>query len=195
MPLLNAIVDYMGRMLPVMLAALPFVAAWRLLRRPALAARGERTTRCHEVGLLLFVLFLAGLASLTVVPVLAYSGEVVSLTGRLNLVPFKVIADTWSAVFVDGNVNYFLINFLGNMVMFMPLGFFPALLWRGVGWRQVLLIGFGSSLFIEVVQLPFDRGSDVDDLWLNTLGALLGLAVCWLLPPGVVERFRVKKIT
>ena len=56
---------------------------------------------------------------------------------------------------------------LGNLSMFAPLGFFPALLWDGPGWRKALLTGVCSSLFVG-------RNSDINDLILNRLGALCG---------------------
>ena len=58
--------------------------------------------------------------------------------------------------------------------MFMPIGFFIPLLWK-VSNRKVIIIGFGSSLFIEICQLFLTRGTDVDDLILNTIGTILGL--------------------
>ena len=42
---------------------------------------------------------------------------------------------------------------LGNLSMFAPLGFFPALLWDGPGWRKALLTGVRSSLFVEITPL------------------------------------------
>ena len=64
---------------------------------------------------------------------------------------------------------YFLINFLGNIIMFMPFGLFIPYLW-GISGKKTILIGFSSSLFIEFCQLFLSRGTDVDDLILNTLG-------------------------
>ena len=64
--------------------------------------------------------------------------------------------------------------------MFMPIGFFIPLLWK-VSNRKVIIIGFCSSLFIEICQLSLTRGTDVDDLILNTLGTMLGLLLYRLL--------------
>lgn len=78
----------------------------------------------------------------------------------------------------------------------MPIGFFPPLLWRGAGFRRTLLIGFSSSLFIEICQLPQPRVSDIDDIWLNTLGAAAGLCVFMFvkrLAPEFIGKFWVRK--
>ena len=97
-----------------------------------------------------------------------------------NLIPFKVIVETYNEVFVNGYFNYFLINFLGNIIMFMPIGFFIPLLWN-VSNKKVVIIGFCFSLFIEICQLFLTRGTDVDDLMLNTIGVILGLLLYRLL--------------
>ena len=103
-------------------------------------------------------------------------GVTIVQTGKseINLIPFKVIFDTYREVIQNGYINYFIINFLGNIIMFMPIGFFIPLLWN-VSNKKVVIIGFCFSLFIEICQLFLTRGTDVDDLMLNTIGVILGL--------------------
>lgn len=103
-------------------------------------------------------------------------GIVKSGVHKTNLIPFKVLFETYNEVFINGYINYFLINFIGNITIFMPIGFFIPLLWD-ISNKKVILIGFLSSLFIELSQLFLIRGTDVDDLILNTLGTILGLLV------------------
>ena len=69
--------------------------------------------------------------------------------------------------------------------MFMPFGFLIPLLWN-VSNKKVIVIGFCSSLFIEFCQLFLTRGTDVDDLILNTIGTILGL----LLYKMVYKKFK-----
>ena len=64
--------------------------------------------------------------------------------------------------------------------MFIPFGFIIPLLWN-ISNRRVIIIGFCISLFIEISQLFLSRGTDVDDLILNTLGVLFGLIIFKLL--------------
>lgn len=72
-----------------------------------------------------------------------------------------------------------LINLIGNTAMFIPLG----IVWPGVfkklnTHRKVIAAGFGVSLTIEILQLPFfGRSTDIDDLILNTAGFLLGYGI------------------
>lgn len=137
----------------------------------------------REAALLLFVMFAAGLASQTVIPRLEIgmdnSLHMLKGEGSIVLIPFKSIFTCFSMA-AAGETGFFIVNFFGNMAMFIPIGFFVMLLWRVTGKRAVL-IGFGVSLAIEICQLFTGRCSDVDDLIINTLGALLGVAVYKLL--------------
>lgn len=74
-----------------------------------------------------------------------------------------------------------------NIVLLVPLGMYLRYYFRRTWW-QTLLIGFGTTLFFELSQLtglwglyehPY-RLFDVDDLMLNTLGAMTGY---WLAGP------------
>ena len=72
-----------------------------------------------------------------------------------------------------------LLNIIGNTAMFVPLGIvWPAVFGKLNTHLKVIAAGFGMSLAIEILQLPFfSRHSDVDDLILNTLGYLLGYGI------------------
>lgn len=167
---------FLLRMLPAALAAVPAVAVLRFF--------GVRRLRQ------------AGLAAITVVP---QGWQWTGLSwDRINLIPFRVFRESFILRRATGSWGYFVINVVGNIVMFLPLGFFPCLLW-GEG-KSGLWRGTGcallASLCVELCQLPQNRGTDVDDLWLNALGGALGFGLYWLVSrrwPGVAERFRVKK--
>lgn len=75
------------------------------------------------------------------------------------------------------------INVLGNVLAFMPLGFFiPALNEKQQNGFWVVLICFSLSLQVEVIQLITKLGCfDVDDLFLNTLGGLFGYIVYFIM--------------
>lgn len=183
---MSEILHYVYRMLPAFLLGLGCYCLSRPFRLRRLADRGQGTSPRHEVGLVLFLLLLAGLLWLTVLPEILWEDGHLILreegVGGINLKPFTIF---WqSRILVDqGFTNYFLINFWGNIVMFLPIGLFPTLLWRRVRWWQVTLAGFCLSLTIELLQIPIHRGTDIDDLWLNTLGAFVG----WLLAWGMIR--------
>lgn len=106
----------------------------------------------------------------------SYTGPTVTRSfANINLVPFRVFLDNYYAI---TKLNYwqpFIINFLGNICIFMPIGFMIPLLWSKFNrlWK-VTLFGLMISLFIETTQLGQVRSSDIDDLWLNTLGSMFG---------------------
>ena len=74
------------------------------------------------------------------------------------------------------------LNVLLNIALFVPLGFLLPLLAKPFRkWYAALGAGFGVSLLIELTQFFTGRGMcDVDDLFTNTLGAMLGWCAAML---------------
>src|SRR5713226_2386456 len=106
---------------------------------------------------------------------------------RSNYVPFKTILPylrgypTW----IDA-----IRNLLGNIILFMPLGFLLPLLYRPISWKSVLGIAVAFSLCIETLQLVLRAGIfDVDDILFNTLGVMLGYLVFLLLTNRHLRRW------
>lgn len=99
-----------------------------------------------------------------------------------NLVPLRgLVLMLERAIAVDHSFTRWIvaINILGNILIFVPIGFLVSVLTphRHKGWLA-LAIGLAISLTIEIVQLSFViRVFDVDDLILNSLGAWLGFLV------------------
>lgn len=96
-----------------------------------------------------------------------------------NLVPLRgLVLMLRRAIAVDHAITRWIvaINILGNILIFVPIGFLVSVLTpnRHKGWLA-LGIGLAISLTIEIVQLSFAiRVFDVDDLLLNSFGAWLG---------------------
>ena len=82
------------------------------------------------------------------------------------------------------------LNIVGNMAAFMPFGFILPEVWDQLNrWYTITLMGFLFSLGIETAQLISKVGSfDVDDLFLNTIGALIGYIV-FVIAKGVWNRY------
>ncbi len=88
-----------------------------------------------------------------------------------NLIPLHSIVADWTA-----GGRGFVVNFVGNIVAFMPIGLIPSLARprRTTAWHAALSC-LCLSAMIEVGQyFSGRRVADVDDLILNTLGGLLG---------------------
>jgi glycopeptide antibiotics resistance protein len=88
-----------------------------------------------------------------------------------NLVPLRSIIDDWKT----GGRGW-IVNFLGNIVAFIPIGMIPTLARPGrLRARHAALFSLSLSAMIEVVQYGSGRRvADVDDLILNTAGGVLG---------------------
>ncbi len=85
-----------------------------------------------------------------------------------------------------------LINVIGNTTMFIPLGIvWPCVFKELNSHKKIIAAGFGVSLVIEILQLPLDRVSDVDDLILNTLGYVTGYGI-YLLVKTISKRAKTK---
>ena len=83
------------------------------------------------------------------------------------------------------------IEFSANIVMFVPIGFFGALVLPRQRWL-VVPIAATASAGIEIVQalrLP-ERVGSVGDVIANTVGALLGFLLAWLLVANLERRAR-----
>ena len=76
----------------------------------------------------------------------------------------------------DPGVKAVFINLAGNILAFVPFGaILPVISRRFRGFFRVMLLGFSFSLLVECTQLVTRVGTfDVDDLMLNTLGAVIG---------------------
>ena len=141
----------------------------------------ERSKYALWGGRVLFLIYLAGLCYF-----LFFAENYGRISGqenyRYNLVPFREIERFWIYREELGIHSFF--NLAGNILGFMPAGFFIPMLWKGnkKGFLFTVCITFEMSLAVEILQLVFRVGSfDVDDLILNTLGGILGYLLLELL--------------
>ena len=80
-------------------------------------------------------------------------------------------------------MDYVMINLVGNVVAFMPFGFFmPSIDRKNPGFVlnffRVTVLGFGFSVLVEIAQLLTKVGCfDVDDIFLNTIGVIFGYLI------------------
>jgi glycopeptide antibiotics resistance protein len=170
---MTTILGYIAEMIPYLFIALPIILITRIIYNKI---RGNVKLHVyHEFGVVIFLLFMTALFSQTILTFL-YTGPIVTRPfSNVNLIPFRVFQDNYYAITELNFWQPFIINFLGNICIFMPIGFMIPLLWsRFNRFWKVSLIGLSISLFIEITQLSQARSSDIDDLWLNTLGSMIG---------------------
>ncbi len=139
------------------------------------------------IGWLLFVLYLFLLLHLMFFSAMEERGLGVKSDYTYNLKPFLEIN---RYLFHAGQIGVrgVLLNLFGNILGFMPFGFILPVISRRCRrhWYNTVINAYLLSYGIEMVQLVLRAGScDVDDIILNTTGALLGY-LSFLL----VQRFR-----
>ncbi|WP_349409468.1 VanZ family protein [Pseudalkalibacillus sp. SCS-8] len=117
------------------------------------------------------ILFVAYLAVLIYTTLFTYNYYVYGKS--FNLVLFDSIQLMWRSG------DYWLIfkNVIGNILLFMPLGFLlPLISRRLASFRGMFFISYGMSTMIELLQFNYaNRIFDIDDIFLNGLGGLVGL--------------------
>ena len=92
-----------------------------------------------------------------------------------NFIPFKEIMR------YNITSRLFFKNVVGNMIMFLPFGFFVSYYLKSEKLTLPLFLILIASISIEVVQLLIGRVFDVDDILLNILGGLLGYGLYFIL--------------
>lgn len=81
-------------------------------------------------------------------------------------------------------LRHAIVNLVGNVVMFIPLGYFLPRIWKGMRklWKVFFLVLLGI-VAVELLQLVTLLGScDVDDIILNLVGTVIGYATWRILP-------------
>lgn len=109
-----------------------------------------------------------------------------ALAQRINFTPLKTIRNYWYVIqhgTSQGLRNHCIINLVGNVVLFIPIGFLLPRIWPKLrNFFLFLLICTASILLVESVQLFALLGSfDVDDVILNLAGMLLGYLLCLII--------------
>lgn len=85
-----------------------------------------------------------------------------------NFIPFKEIFrySIGSRLFIK--------NVIGNVVMFIPYGFFCSYILKEDKYQPILVLTLIASISIETTQLMIGRVFDIDDIILNSIGGMLG---------------------
>lgn len=135
-----------------------------------------------EIIFFLFYIYAIGVMSLTIFP-LPFERFKTPNEDGINTTP--VIKTLRGLSKIQSNQDtlsseHIFQNIFGNIILFIPLGIFlPLLFHRCRSLKKVIIISSLCSLSIELTQLilrQFEiyRTVDIDDVILNTLGAILG---------------------
>lgn len=75
-----------------------------------------------------------------------------------------------------------LINILGNLALFIPLSIILINYFKSLTCSNIIFANFITSLSFELIQLSTGWGIfDVDDIFLNTLGGIIGIIIYHLI--------------
>ena len=88
--------------------------------------------------------------------------------GGTNLMPFKEILR------YEVGSRAFYKQVFGNILLFIPLGYFATSYCKIKGLGAITLVSLLSSLTIEVTQHYIGRTFDIDDIILNVVGGIVG---------------------
>lgn len=178
----GSIIGYFLQALPIACLVGIIYLVIRLIR---LKKKGCHIKWLSEILRLIFVCYLTGLISLIVLPanfwLYVYDGlflgwwdelRQIFHLGDLNLIP-SVVKCLNGELSIGSWVKTMLI---GNIAMFIPLGFFLPLVTRINNWKNVLLTAVAVPVCFEILQLIFGRSLDVDDLICNFIGIVIGAA-------------------
>lgn len=182
---LDTVTQYLMQMAVLAVPAAVVFLCFFPYRRKALTAMGLQSSVQREVALVVFIMTIFGILAVTLKPTMVWQtspgiwGNITLYIDRpnymtnVNLTPFYMFR-IYKASYGLGDLMYIIINFIGNMAVFIPIGLFPALLFRKAKWYRSAMIGCGFSVLIEVCQFFVMRQTDIDDVILNTMGALWG---------------------
>ena len=161
------------------------VPCWLILRLYWLRRRGRRPSLSRELLLLTCVVYLAGLATATLLPNRS-SRLLAAGRGGIELRPRVASLTCSSASLPEGSTAraFCIHNARGNVMLFFPLGVLLPLVRRDLRFRRALLIALALSASIELLQYVSSawgsyRAADVNDVILNVVGTSLGLALVW----------------
>ena len=141
------------------------------LRRIAIKSE-VKLSAPHFVGVYIFLIYIAFVFILTgfgTIWDIIYYGDI-GRVADIHLMPF----DTFEIEYASSNI----ISYTLNIIMMVPFGFMLALIWPNFrSLKKIALVAFAFALSIEISQLFNLRASTVDDLIMNTLGAIVGYLV------------------
>src|SRR5690625_7388650 len=109
---------------------------------------------------------------------------------NVQIVPLYLIWDLYN-MYQNNGLDWSFLNSLKltffNFIMLMPLGVYLVFLFKLKRKNKAILIMFFVSLVIEILQFSFtylgwimERGFNVDDIIINTLGGYIAFILCEL---------------
>lgn len=153
----------------------------------------EKNTNKRELFLRI-VLILMGLLYLVVLAKFLFFKDGLRMNSRaLFLRPFLMVREYRMG---EKSFSFLLINYLGNIGLFVPFGILLPAIFKKLNYLWVLLIGLFTIITVESLQYFLSCGyTDIDDVILNTLGVIIGAGIFFLLFGGRRDFTRAQMIS
>ena len=160
-PLSNTIQSVINFTWPMIVISIVIVVSLRICY---LAKNHERLVIYKELSMLIFMIYI-----LFLFQVVTFQDD--TSWASNNFIPFKEILryNITSRLFIK--------NVLGNLIMFLPFGFFSSYYLKEDKITLPLILTLIASISIEIVQMMIGRVFDVDDIILNVIGGIAGYLI------------------
>lgn len=160
-PLTNTIQGVVNFTWPMIIISVVILVSFRL---SYLIKNKQRLVLYKELLMLSFIIYI-----LCLFQVVTFQDDVNWSSN--NFIPFKEIFryNIGSRLFIK--------NVIGNMILFLPFGFFISYYLNIDKFKLTLLLTAIASISIEVVQMCIGRVFDIDDIILNICGSFIGFLV------------------
>ena len=172
----TTLVEVLSMTWPTLLIAIVLVATIRI---GYLLKHRDEFIFYKEILYLCFMLYILCLFQLV-------TAEDLNATNGNN---FTLFSEIFRYQFGD---RLFFKNIIGNVLLFIPYGFFACYYVDLKSFFKALGLIFAASLSIEFTQLLIGRVFDVDDILLNVIGGMIGYFIYNILRK-LVNRFKFLK--
>lgn len=153
-----------------------------IIRIGVIIIKKEKIVLYKEILNLIFIIYLSCLCE-----IVFFSQDIIAGQYSFNLIPFKEILR------YEFGSHLFIKNIVGNIILFMPYGFFIGHFLKKKQFKLVLIISLITSMVIETIQLYIGRAFDLDDILLNVGGAIIGFTfykLIYYLNLKIPEKYR-----
>ena len=154
----NTIQNVISFTWPMVIISMVVIISFRIAY---LIQKKERLVLYKDLTLLVFIVYI-----LCLFQVVSFQDNVTWSSN--NFIPFREMFryKITSRLFIK--------NVLGNVLLFLPFGFFVSFYLKVEDKKWPLFLTLITSISIEVVQMIIGRVFDVDDIILNLVGGLVG---------------------
>lgn len=167
----------------ILVSILPFMLVFSIIRKKQIQ-NGCSISRFHDLSVIVFSFYIVGVYHYTGAGTI-YDGLMYQLELRfdqLNVIPFSNTID--------------IVAYLLNVLLFIPLGLMAPIIWKDMSNPgKIIGVGFLFTVLIELSQFLNNRRTDIDDILLNVLGAVIGFVLYRLFDKLTKSKFQISRPT